>query len=244
MKFGIIAGTYFESIPEPYTERSISTPYGDIVVQEKQLEGGKTVYFLKRHGVFYEHEPSRINYRANIYGMHKLEVTHLIGLSNVGACDYTFKLGSFCTLSDFLDFTKDRSTSFERKHRLSLHTPMDDVFDPELTDALENLISEEGHAYSGRAVYACTEGPRFETAAEVRMLRMLGAQVIGMTIVPEAPLARSIGLKYAGLGLITNYATGMIPEVRDENIKEMIEGHKAQALEICFSLIRNMRADA
>ena len=66
MKFGIIAGTYFESIPEPFTERSVSTPYGDVVVQEKQLDDGKTVFFLKRHGVFYEHEPSRINYRANV----------------------------------------------------------------------------------------------------------------------------------------------------------------------------------
>ena len=75
------------------------------------------------------------------------------------------------------------------------------------------------------------------------MLRMLGAQVIGMTIVPEAPLARSIGIKYAGLGLITNYATGMIPELRDENIKDMIQSHKAQALEICFSLIQSMKAN-
>lgn len=242
MQYGIIGGTYIESIPEPYVEEAVSTPYGDIVVMHKTLETGDDVYYMSRHGVLYEHEPTRINYRANVYGMYKLGVTHLIGLSSVGACDYSYKLGSFCLLSDFIDFTKNRSISFERIHRQSLHTGMEDVFDPDLTDALERTIKQHGLLYSGRAIYACTEGPRFETAAEIRMLRVLGAQVVGMTIVPEAPLARSIGLHYASIGIISNYCTGMTMELRDESIRDVVRQCKADVLELCFDLIRSQGA--
>ena len=243
MQYGIIGGTYIESLPEPYTEEAVSTPYGDIVVMRKELPGGNNVYFMSRHGVLYEHEPSRINYRANIYGLYKLGVTNVIGLSSVGACDYSYKLGSLCLLSDFIDFTKERTTCFERAHRLHLHTGMEDVFDPELTDRIERAIKLRELAYSGRAIYACTEGPRFETAAEIRMLRMLGAQVVGMTIVPEAPLARSIGLKYASIGIITNYCTGMTVELRDESIRDVVRQCKSDVVDLCLTLFDGENAE-
>ncbi|MBQ2770247.1 MAG: MTAP family purine nucleoside phosphorylase [Clostridia bacterium] len=239
MKYGIIGGTYIESIPGPYVERAVSTPYGDIVVLERQLDNGDTMYFLSRHGVMYEHEPSRINSRANVYGMYKLGVTHLIGITSVGACDYSYKLGSYCLLSDFLDFTKTRNSSFERAHRLSLHTGMEDVFDPDLTDALERAIKRRNLAYSGRGVYACIDGPRFETAAETRMLRLLGAQIVGATIVPEAPLAKSIGMRYACLAIISNHCTGMAAELRDEAIKEVVRQCRTDAVELCFDLVND-----
>ena len=110
--------------------------------------------------------PPDINYRANIYALHSLGVTHIIGLSSVGACDYSFKLGTVCLINDFIDFTKNRILSFEREHRLALHTGMEDVCSPSLSDALEQRILAHDLPYSGRAIYACTEGPRFETAAE------------------------------------------------------------------------------
>lgn len=237
MKFAIIGGTNIEALPIPYREQAVSTPYGDVVVFRAELDGVEFL-FLSRHGVLYSFDPGQINYRANIYALHCLGVTDVVGITSVGTCDYTHKLGSLCLLSDFLDFTEARPASFEREHRLSLHTGMEEVFSTTLNDKLESIILNRGMRYAGRVIYACTEGPRFETAAEVRMLRMLGAQTIGMTIVPEAPLARDLDMRYAAIGIIANYCTGMTGEVTDFGIDEVMAEHRDAVFELCFDLIR------
>ncbi len=239
MKYAIIGGNNVEALPIPYKEELIKTPYGDIVIFRGMLDCGEEVIFRYRHGVLSRHDPPDINYRANIYAMHMLGVTHIIGLSSVGACDYACKLGTLCLVSDFIDLTKSRPRSFERERRLALHTGMEDVFNPELNDALERLILEKNLPYSGRAIYCCTEGPRFETAAEVHMMRMLGAQIIGMTLVPEAPLARDLGMNYSAIGIISNYATGMMSYVTDEDISTVMGTMRAKVFDVCFDLIRN-----
>ena len=171
--------------------------------------------------------------------VHELGVTDVVGVTSVGTCDYTYRLGSLCLITDFLDFTRSRPASFEREHRQSLHTGMEDVFSPRLNDTLERMILARGLPYSGRTIYACTEGPRFETAAEVRMLRMLGAQVIGMTIVPEAPLCRDLGLSYTAIGIVANYCTGMTGEVTDQGIDEVMAQRRDDVFDLCFDLIRS-----
>lgn len=239
MKFAIIGGTNIETLPIPYHEQAVSTPYGDVVVFRATLDGHEFI-FLSRHGVLYSFDPGQINYRANIYALHSLGVTNVIGITSVGTCDYTHKLGSLCLLADFIDFTKTRSASFEREHRLTLHTGMEQVFSTTLNDTLEALILERGIPYAGRVTYAATEGPRFETAAEVRVLRMLGAQVIGMTIVPEAPLARDLDMRYAAIGIIANYGTGMTGEVTDCGIDGVMAAHRDEVFGLCFDLIRRL----
>ncbi len=238
MKFAIIGGTNMEVLPIPYREEVIGTPYGDVVIFRGTLGCGTEVIFRFRHGVLFRHDPSDINYRANIYAMHMLGVTHIIGLSSVGACDYGFKLGTVCLINDFIDLTKSRPLSFEREHRLALHTGMEDVCNPELNDMLEKLILEKKLPYSGRAIYACVEGPRFETVSEVRMIRMLGAQIIGQTLVPEAPLARELGMYYSAIGVVTNYATGMTSYVTDDDIGSVMTAMRNDVFEICFDLIQ------
>ncbi len=178
MKIAIIGGTNIETLPIRYREQAVSTPYGDVVVFKGKLKEGNEVIFLSRHGVLYARDPGEINYRANIYALHQIGVTHVIGITSVGACDYSLHLGEYCLINDFLDFTKQRYSSFEREHRIDLHTVMDNVFSNSLNDTLEELISQHGLPYSGRAVYACMEGPRFETPAEARAIRMLGGQLL------------------------------------------------------------------
>jgi len=237
MKYAIIGGTNIEKLPLPYHEEAVTTPYGDVVIFRAQLDNEHEVLFRPRHGVLYSVDPPQVNYRANIYAMHRLEVTHVVGITAVGACDYAYKLGSLCLLNDFIDFTKNRASAFDRAHRLTEHTGMENVFDADLNETLERLILERDIPYSGRATYACIEGPRFETSAEARMLRMLGAQIIGMTIVPEAPLARDLGMNYAAIGIIANYCTGMANAVRDDDIEEAVSGIRSQIFELCFDLI-------
>ena len=238
MKCAIVGGSNMETLPLPYREEVVATPYGDVVLFCAQLDDGHEVLFRSRHGVLYSQDPPHVNYRANMYALHLLGVTHIVGVTTVGACDYALRLGSICLVSDFIDFTRARPATFERSHRLFEHTGMEDVFDPGLNDALERLILSRGIAYSGRAVYACTEGPRFETAAEARMLRMLGAQIVGMTLVPEAPLARDLGMKYASIATIGNYCTGMSAAVTDEGIGEIVSAMRSEIFELCFDLIR------
>jgi 5'-methylthioadenosine phosphorylase len=239
MKYAIIGGTNLESLPIPYREEAIGTPYGDVVIYRGTLECGQEVIFRFRHGVLFHHDPADINYRANIYAMRMLGVTHIIGLSSVGACDYGFKVGTVCLVNDFIDMTKRRPGSFEQEHRLALHTGMEDVFSPALNDALEHLILEKKLPYSGRAIYCCTEGPRFETAAEVRMFRMLGAQIVGQTLVPEAPLARDLGIEYAAIGILSNYATGMMSYVTDDSIGSVMRDMRGSVFDLCFEFIQS-----
>ncbi len=240
MKIAIIGGTNIETLPIRYREQAVSTPYGDVVVFKGKLKEGNEVIFLSRHGVLYARDPGEINYRANIYALHQIGVTHVIGITSVGACDYSLHLGEYCLINDFLDFTKQRYSSFEREHRIDLHTVMDNVFSNSLNETLEELISQHGLPYSGRAVYACMEGPRFETPAEARAIRMLGGQVVGQTIIPEAPLCRDLGMEYAALGLITNYCTGMTGVVNDVVIEHVMDENRADIFDLCFDLIRRM----
>lgn len=238
MRFAIVGGTNIETLPIPYHEEAISTPYGDVVVYRGKLEDGHEIIFRARHGVLTYSDPPHINYRANVFALDKIGVTHVIGITSVGACDYSYRIGSLCLLTDFIDFTKSRPLSFNREHRKNLHTGMEDVFDSRLNDTLEQLIGEMAIPYSGRAVYACTEGPRFETAAEIRMMRMLGAQITGMTIIPEAPLCRDLDMTYASIGIISNYCTGMTGYVTDDDIESVMVSIRQRVFDLCFELIR------
>lgn len=241
MKYAIIGGNFIDSLPIPYRQEAISTPYGDIAVCRAMLDNdpAKEFIFLPRHGILAQTtDPGEVNYRGNLYALNKLGVTHIIGVASVGTCDYSYHLGTLCLLSDFIDFTKSRHSSFLPQHRISNHTGMEDIFDPALNDAIERIIAEREIPYSGRAIYACTEGPRFETAAEIRAFRSLGAQITGMTLVPEAPLARELGLAYAAIGVIANCCTGMQSYVTDEGISEIMNDNRSKVFDICFDLIR------
>lgn len=242
MKYAIIGGNFIDTLPIPSRQEAVSTPYGDVAVCRAILDDdpAKEIIFRPRHGILAQTiDPSEVNYRGNLYALNKLGVTHVIGIASVGTCDYSYRLGTLCLLSDFLDFTKSRHSSFLPQHRFSNHTGMEDVFDPALNDSLEKIIAEHDVPYSGRAIYACTEGPRFETAAEIRALRSLGAQITGMTLVPEAPLARELGMSYAAIGIIANRCTGMQSYVTDEGIGEVVSDNRSKVFDICFDLIRS-----
>ena len=241
MKLAVIGGTNIDVPPFPYRERAVSTPYGDAVVFISKMENGNEFLFLSRHSVLSPRDPGEINYRANVYALYKLGVTHIIGISSVGTCDYTFHLGSLCLISDFIDFTKSRPASFEREHRKFRHTSMENVFNTALNDELEKMILERGIPYSGRTIYACTEGPRFETSAEVRILRMLGAQIVGMTLIPEAPLCKDLGMDYTAIGIVANYCTGMTGEVTDSKIDSVMQERRKDTFDLCLDFLDTMQ---
>ncbi|HPF53959.1 MAG TPA: MTAP family purine nucleoside phosphorylase [Eubacteriales bacterium] len=237
MKYAIIGGSTIEALTLPYEILHIETPYGDVDVVEACALDGTQFCFLTRSGFFDRKDACDVNYRANIFALKECGVTNIISISNVGTCDYSHKIGSSCLLCDFIDFTRGRQSSFLREHRVTKHAGMENVFDDVMNDELEALMVRDDVPYSGRVIYAGANGPRFETSAEVRMLRMLGAQVVGLTIVPEAPLAAEIGIAYASIGIISNYATGMAADLTEESIVEVVDAYKGRAFQIALKLI-------
>ena len=237
MKFAIIGCNSEDAITYPYHAEMVTTPYGTARVIHATLPGGREVDFLTRHSICLQEDAFETNFRANIFALYLCGVTHIISISVMGTCDYSFQLGSFCLVSDFIDFTRMREPSFRIEHRLVRHAGMDEVFDPGITDALESVIEEEKIPYEGRVNYACVDGPRYETAAEARMMRGLDAQVIGITLVPEAPLCREVCIKYASIGIIARYATGMDQDVTDEDLLRISAQHKGRALDVALKAI-------
>lgn len=241
MKFAIIGCNSEDAIHFPHAVEVVATPYGNARVIHATLPDGREVDFLTRHSICLQEDAYETNFRANIYALHLCGVTHIISISLMGTCDYAYHLGSFCLISDFVDYTRLRESSFRMEHRLVKHAGMEDVFDPGINDALERVIEREKIPYEGRSIYACTDGPRYETAAEVRMMRALDVQVIGSTLVPEAPLCRELCIKYASIGIIARYATGMFRDVTDEDLLNMSAQHKGRALEVALKAIEAYR---
>lgn len=208
---GVIGGTgvYDPSIFENIHEESLTTPYGDIDYVQGTYKG-KTVIFVARHGRGHSIPPHKINYRANIWGLKKLGVTFIISTTAVGSLNESFKPGHFVLTDQFLDFTKNRITTFyEGDDRPVAHLDVTNPYCPELRSAIESAAKELELPIHNGGTYVCTEGPRFETPSEIKMFHMLGGDTVGMTNVPEVNLANEAEIAYATISMITNYAAGI-----------------------------------
>lgn len=237
MKFAIVGCNTGAALNLPHHAEVITTPYGTVKVNHITTPGGNEAILLTRHSLSLTEDAFETNYRANIYALYLCGVTHIISISLAGSCEYNINPGSYCLVSDFIDFTRLRENTFQREHRLVTHVGMDNDFDADLNDFLESLIKAKGLRYGGRCVYACTDGPRYETAAEVRMFRELGAQLMGVTLVPEAPLARELMMNYASIGIVARFGTGMDKYSSDEDILRISAEHKEVALNLALEVI-------
>jgi 5'-methylthioadenosine phosphorylase len=210
--FAIIGGTGLYSMAELERAKTtvVKTPYGDSPELLLGRLWGREVVFLPRHGEGHKIPPHLVNYRANIWALHKLGVKRVLATSCCGSTNPRMRPGEFAILSQFIDFTKCRPQTFYEGRRQGVaHIEVTEPYCPELRRTLIETAKELGLKVHPSAVYACTEGPRFETAAEVRALRMLGADLVGMTNVPECVLAREVEMCYSALGIITNFAAGI-----------------------------------
>lgn len=210
---GIIGGTgvYDPSLLDDIEELNLETPYGTARVLAGKYRGIK-IAFIARHGQKHSLPPHLVNYRANIMALKMLGVTRVIGTAAVGSLHFEFKPGQFVLADQFLDFTKSRpSTFYEGGERGVLHCDMTVPYCPDLREALVKGGLENGIGIHNGGVYVSTEGPRFETTAEIAMFKQLGGHLIGMTSVPEVCLARELGMCYANISIVTNFAAGISP---------------------------------
>lgn len=165
---------------------------------------GRSIAFLPRHGRRHSIPPHRINFRANIEAFKNMGVSRIIAPSAVGSLREDLKPGDFALPSQYIDYTKSRDYSFSDVGRV-IHISMADPFCPELQDATLKAAQNCNIRLHTDKTYVCIEGPRFSTKAESRMYRQIGADIIGMTLVPECQLAREARICYASVSTITDY---------------------------------------
>src|ERR1700720_2583054 len=206
-EIGIMGGSGLYSMPglTDIREVTVQTPFGepsDAYVLGN-LEGRK-VAFLARHGRGHRILPSEINYRANIYGMKDLGVERILSLSAVGSLKEEHKPTDFVIPDQFIDRTIHRISTFFG-HGIVVHVAFGDPICPEAAAAFTQSCKDIGVVGKQGGTYICMEGPQFSTRAESNLYRSWGADVIGMTNLQEAKLAREAEICYATLAMVTDY---------------------------------------
>jgi 5'-methylthioadenosine phosphorylase len=183
----------------------VSTPFGDPSAEVVRGRlGDTTLLFLPRHGKGHVLSPSVINYRANVCALKLLGATHLLSISAVGSMKESILPGDVVIVDQFVDLTKRRASSFFDEEVVA-HVSFSDPVCPLMADAAEAAAREAGARVHRGGTYVCIEGPQFSTRAESLLYRSWGVDVIGMTNMPEAKLAREAELPFATLALSTDY---------------------------------------
>lgn len=212
---GVIGGT---GLSEPkflsdVQKQQVSTPYDQQKVQI--LTGslqGKTVAFLPRHGRSHKVPPHRVNYRANLWALHSIGVRAVIGVNAVGGIHPETGPGKLAVPDQIIDYSWGREhTYFADGLDTVTHIDFTHPYDAQLRQLL--IDAAQGRALWPQGVYGCTQGPRLESGAEVQRLLRDGCDMVGMTGMPEAALARELGLAYACLALSVNWAAGLSDEL-------------------------------
>ena len=206
-KLAIIGGSGLYDVEE-FKDRELidlNTPWGKPSDQIlKAIYKNKEVYFLPRHGKGHFISPSNINFRANIDSLKQLGVTDVVSVSAVGSLNENLPPGKFVIVDQFIDRTFARNKSFFDEEIVA-HVSMAYPTSKGLMNACEDAIKKEGIDYQMGGTYVVMEGPQFSTLAESKLYRSWKADVIGMTNMPEAKLAREAEIRYASVSMVTDY---------------------------------------
>ena len=205
-----------EVVFTPFGEPSAPITHGHLA--------GTDVVFLPRHGRGHTIPPHLINYQANISALEQIGIRKVIAVNAVGAIDRNLGVPALVCPDQLIDYTYGRAHTFEGCRRRSVrHIDLSEPYCPLLRNALLKAAETAGLGMRDGATYAVTQGPRLETAAEVRRIAGDGGDLVGMTGMPEAALAREAGLSYASCAVTVNAAAGIGRRPIDEELAEQIE---------------------
>ena len=241
-EIGIFGGTgiYDSGVLQNSKEITIDTPYGktsdSITIGEFN---GKKIAFMPRHGKKHTIPPHMINYRANIWAFKELGVKRIIAPSAVGSLKENFRPGNFALPTQFLDFTKSRETSFSENGRV-IHISVAEPFCPELQKAIIDSAENQDVILHENCTYVCIEGPRFSTKAESKFFKSTGADIIGMTLVPECQLAREAQICYVSVSTVTDYDVWAEKPVTAKEVLETLSKNVEKTKELLKVLIDNI----
>lgn len=209
---GIIGGSGLTELAnlEAIHREVVRTPYGEPsgpIVHGRMR--GREVLFLPRHGHGHTIAPHEVNYRANIWALREQGVTRVVAVASVGGIRADLGPGVLALPDQIIDYTYGRRMTFyERSGEPVRHVDFTHPYCQTLRAALREAAARTGEAIVEGGVYAATQGPRLETAAEIERLARDGADMVGMTGMPEAALARELDLCYAAIAVVANHAAG------------------------------------
>jgi len=187
-----------------------STPYGDVSGEiTLGTYAGRRVAFLARHGAGHTLAPHRINYRANVHALHALGARRAVAVNAVGGITAAMKPRAICVPHQLIDYTHGRDSSYCDFDGAEVrHIDFSEPYSAGLANALIEAALRAGIDVSPRGVYGATQGPRLETVAEIARMARDGCDLVGMTGMPEAALARELDIEYACIALVANWAAG------------------------------------
>lgn len=214
--------THRQVVRTPYGEPSGPVTFGRI--------GGQPVAFLARHGHGHTIAPHEVNYCANLWALKEQKVSGIVSVASVGSIRRDFGPGTLLLPDQIIDYTWGRrSTFFEGPGAKVTHIDFTEPYSELLRTRIAAAARKCGEPVAEGAVYAVTQGPRLETAAEINRLERDGADLVGMTAMPEAALARELGLDYATIAVVANFAAGRGDSVHGISMQK-IEAVLAEAM--------------
>ena len=239
VEIGIFGGTgiYDSGLLENAQEIDIDTPYGkpsDTITVG--VFKGRKIAFLPRHGKKHTIPPHKINFKANIWAFKELGVTRIIAPSAVGSLKEELEPGHFALPTQFIDFTKSRDGTFSDNGRV-IHISVADPFCPELQSSILQVTDNQDLNMHKDCTYVCIEGPRFSTKAESKFYRTTGADIIGMTLVPECQLAREAQMCYASISTVTDYDVWADKPVTAKEVIETLSKNVEKTKKVLTELI-------
>ncbi len=242
---GILGGSglYDPELLENKKAVAVKTPYGK--PSDKITTGtinGVKVAFLPRHGSKHTLNPSNVPYRANVWALKKLGCSRILSPCAVGSLQEDVEPGTLVFPDQFIDRTYKRETTFYDKKQVC-HIAVADPFCGELRRTLTDSAIRLGIAYRRDGTYVCVEGPRFSTKAESRLYRGWGAHLIGMTLCPEAPLAREAEICYAPIAMITDYDTFKEQSVSFDEVLATMKANVEKVKKLLLDAITKIPAE-
>ncbi|MCE2969842.1 MAG: S-methyl-5'-thioinosine phosphorylase [Burkholderiales bacterium] len=217
-----------QAVATAYGEPSAPLVFGKL--------GGHELVFLARHGAGHHLPPHRINYRANIDALRQAGVHGILALATVGGITARFGPGTLAVPEQLIDYTHGRAATFyDGGDAPVVHVDFTQPYTPALRARLLAAAQTCGEAIVDGGVYACAQGPRLETAAEIERFARDGADLVGMTGMPEAALAREAGLPYATLAVVVNHAAGRGDSrdgIRSDDLQAVMEATVARAVRV------------
>jgi len=219
-------------------ERAQPTPFGPASSPLLDVRiAGREVLCIARHGHGGTIAPHAVNYRANLWALREAGATACLGINVVGAIAAGFEPGDLAVPDQLIDYTWGRVGTFAGSGEPVVHIDLTEPFDPELRGLIATAAAQRAFSIR-RGTYGVTQGPRLETAAEIDRLERDGCAMVGMTAMPEAALARELGIRYAVCAAAVNYAAGRSPTGR--TIHAELERYLTLGMKRIFELLETL----
>jgi len=239
MTLAIIGGTGFDDFEnlEEGRGHEVHTTWGEPSDRiEEGILGSKRILFLRRHGKKIKFPPHLINYRANIAALRELGASKIIATAAVGGIG--IKVGKIVLPDQIIDYTHGRNSTFFEGGNASLkHIDFSYPYDMKIREKIKSAATAKSISLIDSGTYGVTQGPRLETAAEIRKLRNDGCHIVGMTGMPEACLAKEMGIPYATMAIVVNPAAGL---GKGEILLSDMERALSQGFKICIDILKTV----